>query len=219
MSVAPEDLIRRAEQALAQLTDQAPNTSDAVEDLATELRLCITLMPHTRAQLGPLLGRLVAAARTPRPEPLDWVDVVGGRIAVGHRPRLAGISSLRAMGATHVWTLLGEREGALDIGAAVRAAGLHWIWLPLANGEPPGPELLPQVGNVFREFRVVLQGGGAVFVHCSAGIHRTGMMVHALLRSCGHSRVDALECLRRLRKITSDGVGEHRLAWGDQFAT
>jgi protein-tyrosine phosphatase len=56
-----------------------------------------------------------------------------------------------------------------------------------------------------------------VYVHCSAGIHRTGMLTYGLLRSMGMSGAAALATLHALRPETGEGVGEVRLAWGEQF--
>jgi protein tyrosine/serine phosphatase len=55
-------------------------------------------------------------------------------------------------------------------------------------------------------------------IHCSAGIHRTGMIANALLRSLGLTADEAKAGLLTMRQVTHDGVGEHRLAWGEQFS-
>jgi protein-tyrosine phosphatase len=60
--------------------------------------------------------------------------------------------------------------------------------------------------------------GGKVVVHCSAGIHRTGMIGYALLRQLGLSADAAREKLSALRSVTAEGVDSDRLAWGDSLA-
>ena len=46
------------------------------------------------------------------------VPVAGGALALTHRPKLKSIPALRGLGATHLVTLLSEREGAKQIGDA-----------------------------------------------------------------------------------------------------
>lgn len=139
-----------------------------------------------------------------------WVDVGGGAVALGHRPKRKHLRDLPGAGATHVLTLLSEREGALEVRNATLAAGLTWLWLPLASGDPAKA---PDVRPTLRQLRDVLLQGGRVFIHCAAGIHRTGMVTAALLHALGHDAVEVREILGELREVTRDGVGERRLAW------
>ena|SRR5688572_6638862 len=147
-----------------------------------------------------------------------WIAVGGGHLAIGHRPKVKALPTLAANGGTHVLTLLSEREGALAIRDAVTVAGLVSIWLPLASGDPAEADERA-VRAALREVRQVLMSGGRVFVHCSAGIHRTGMIAFALLRSLGIEREDATAILAELRMATADGVGRSRCAWADRFAS
>jgi protein-tyrosine phosphatase len=146
-----------------------------------------------------------------------WVPVAGGCLMVGHRPKLAVLEKLASDGATHVLTLLSEHEGALEIGEATEEAGMTWLWLPLSSRPEHADE--SAVRAALKSVRLALLQGGRVFVHCSAGIHRTGMIAYAILRSVGLGRGDACDVLRELRGVTADGVGESRLAWADRFAS
>jgi protein-tyrosine phosphatase len=146
------------------------------------------------------------------------VAVGGGALALTHRPRLRDIPGLSAQGVTHVVTLLAEREGARTIGEAVQRAGLTWIWCPLDGGDPPGAARTTELAPVLAELAALIAGGAAVVIHCSAGIHRTGMIGYALLRQLGRGPEAARAELAELRTVTSEGVGEERLAWGDALA-
>ncbi len=149
---------------------------------------------------------------------LHWEPVLGGALAIGHRPKLKLMKNLKDAGATHVFTLLSAKEGAEQIGAAAQKAGLDWIWLPLAGAAPPGQARDEEILTAFQSTRAALASDAKIFLHCSAGIHRTGMMSYALLRILGESPEAAREKLRALRQITGEGVGDHRLEWGDGFA-
>jgi protein-tyrosine phosphatase len=148
----------------------------------------------------------------------NFVTVGRGRIALYHRPKVRFLHALKAADCTHVLTLLSEREGACTIGEAAEKAGMTWLWLALANGNPPSRALAGEVRVMLSRVRLVLANGGSVLIHCSAGVHRTGMIGYALLRLEGFAPDAARETLRALRPVTAAGVGEARLAWGDRFA-
>ena len=56
-----------------------------------------------------------------------------------------------------------------------------------------------------------------IYIHCSAGIHRTGMITHGFLRHAGLDATEARAQLKRLRVVTSESVGEDRMTWGERF--
>jgi hypothetical protein len=143
------------------------------------------------------------------------VQVGGGALALTHRPRLRDVPRLPALGVTHVVTLLTEKEGAKGIGEAVRHAGPTWIWCPLDSGQPPDARRTAELQSVIDELVSLVAKGATVLVHCSAGIHRTGMFGYALLRRLGLEPTAARAKLTELRAVTGEGVGANRLAWGD----
>ncbi|MFY0532182.1 protein-tyrosine phosphatase family protein [Nannocystis pusilla] len=104
-----------------------------------------------------------------------------------------------------------------DHEAGVAASGVQ-LRLPLASAEPPGAERSAEVRACFAELRGLLASGAKIYVHCSAGLHRTGMVTHAFLRFLGHSRAEALARMAELREATAEAATEPRLAWGEQFA-
>jgi protein-tyrosine phosphatase len=71
---------------------------------------------------------------------------------------------------------------------------------------------------MFDRLKDNLEEGHHIYIHCSAGIHRTGMIANALLRYLGYTADESEALIAELRTHTAEGVGEHRLAWGDQFA-
>ena len=145
---------------------------------------------------------------------LKWVAVSGGALAIGHRPKS---KSLAALGATHIVTLLSEREGAHDIAQAAERAGVEWLWFPLKSGNPAEADERA-TRALLRTLRHALLSGGKIFIHCSAGIHRTGMITTALLRSLGLNREESSSLLRELRDVTAAGVGHARVEWASKFA-
>jgi protein tyrosine phosphatase len=144
--------------------------------------------------------------------------VLNGMLEIGHRPKLNRIPKLKADGFTHVVTVLSEKEGAKKIISSVQLAGLISIWIQVGNATLIDDEkVLRDLKKSFDEIRSVLNDGGKVYMHCSAGIHRTGMMANALLLYCGYAKEEALNLLGQLRQITQKNVGQDRLDWGMQF--
>lgn len=115
-------------------------------------------------------------------------------------------------------TLLTEREAARDIGEAARHAGLSWLWIPMDGASVPDAARTKALLPSLDEVASIIARGGRVVVHCSAGIHRTGMFGYALLRRLGLAPEAARARLAELRAVTAEGVGAERLAWGDHVA-
>ncbi len=149
---------------------------------------------------------------------LVLIPIAGGALCLTHRPKLKSIPAMPATGVTHVVTLLAESEGARQIGDAVLAGGMDWIWSPMAGASVPDAERTAVLRRCLGEVCGVISAGGHVVVHCSAGIHRTGMFGHALLRLLGLDATAARAKLGELRQVTGEGVGELRTAWGDALA-
>ena len=54
-------------------------------------------------------------------------------------------------------------------------------------------------------------------VHCSAGLHRTGVTGYSLMRLSGLNEADAYEALGTMRKVTREDVGDHRIKIAEDF--
>lgn len=147
------------------------------------------------------------------------VSIGGGVLRIGHRPSKKLMPTLREAGVTHIATLLSANEGAQQIESLTQSAGLDWLWLPLEGAKPfSEPERLETVAKFLELVRIQLASGSDIYLHCSAGIHRTGMITYALLRSLGIDAAESRELLGQLRLHTREGVTEPRLEWGEQFA-
>ncbi|MFD3585205.1 dual specificity protein phosphatase family protein [Streptomyces sp. NPDC058683] len=101
-----------------------------------------------------------------------------GRLWRGSAPSPAGYRALAGLGFTTVVDLRAEDLTAAQL-AGPGEAGLDVVRLPVRDGQTPRP------GQVQRFLDVVADAPGRVFVHCGAGVGRTGTMAAAYLVGTG----------------------------------
>jgi protein tyrosine phosphatase (PTP) superfamily phosphohydrolase (DUF442 family) len=106
--------------------------------------------------------------------------VVDERLWRGAAPGGDGLRELAAAGVTTVVDL--RAEGDLEIDDDLIASlGLTRLHLPIRDGQVPTPT------QVDAFLRTIDTAEGTVFVHCGAGVGRTGVMAAAYLTSTGTS--------------------------------
>lgn len=187
-------------------------------ELLTALQALITQHDEFKRTLGPLIGKIKATQKTLLAiELMDWVPINKGHLAIGHRPSAKLVSDLKLQKASHILTLLSEHEGALLIKSTTVQQQMEWLWFPMESAKPPTEEQLKVLAQVFVKMNEILNNGGNVYLHCSAGIHRTGMISYAFLRFIGNEHEEVIQLLQALRTVTGDGVGEERVAWGNSI--
>lgn len=139
----------------------------------------------------------------------NFVEVTDGlELALGHRPKYKDLPKLKQEGVTHLVTLLSAREGGTEVQSAARYEGIGVVWMPLPKADVSTFDI--------EEFNLAIhylsRVRGRMFVHCSAGIHRTGMVGYAILRNLGYTPEQAKATLAKLRPITANQVTEDRLS-------
>jgi len=133
---------------------------------------------------------------------------------------MADLHRLRADGCTLLVTVLGDGENARSTIQAAKSLSMEVLHV---NIKMPGLLNPSDTDGLSKEkkqsvrttcllyVRKRISEGATVCVHCAAGIHRTGMFSYALLRLCGLSANAAQMALCLARKVTSDGIGFHRV--------
>lgn len=127
----------------------------------------------------------VAPAAVPGVENLTVVD---DRLWRGAAPTQEGYRALAAAGTTTVVDLRAEDGLEHDFGT-VTDLGMELVRLPVRDGQVPSAE------EIETFLAATSEPGAKVFVHCGAGVGRTGAMVGAYLVANGEA--DGRDALRR----------------------
>lgn len=119
---------------------------------------------------------------------IDHLQAVDEQLWRGGAPSSDGYRNLAAAGTATIVDLRAE-DGLQADADLVRELGMNLVQIPVRDGQ------VPSVDNI-REFLAATGGaGGRVFVHCGAGVGRTGAMVGAYLVAKGD--VGGTSALRR----------------------
>ncbi|HEX6595719.1 MAG TPA: dual specificity protein phosphatase family protein [Acidimicrobiales bacterium] len=109
---------------------------------------------------------------------IDHLEAVDGKLWRGGAPSSEGYRGLAAAGVTTIVDLRAEEGIEPDLDYA-RSLGLEVVSIPIRDGQTPSAE------QVQAFLRATERSSGNVFVHCGAGVGRTGTMVGAWLVSTG----------------------------------
>jgi protein-tyrosine phosphatase len=107
---------------------------------------------------------------------------------------------MAAMGLSHVCTLLSAREGPASVERVASELNCAWVWLPMSGGGVSTLQELDARSIVSKLARAVKDSERPrIYLHCSAGIHRTGFFASLLLRLKPMDAGDILTALAALR--------------------
>ena len=126
--------------------------------------------------------KLQSAGDTGAPFTIAGVNnfrVVDGRVWRGAAPSAASFRDLAAKGVTTVVDLRAEDNIEIDE-ALLAELGVTRVHIPIRDGQ------IPSSSEVARFLAAVDESAGPVFVHCGAGVGRTGAMVAAYQVATGN---------------------------------
>ena len=146
----------------------------------------------------------------------------GGRLGLGccpgHRLTPPPLSVVRAPGSLkddlkliaawkpHAMLSLMEEDELERVGAPVhvlaaelKAHGVDWRHLPICDMGAPDERFESVWVDLWPRLDRELQGGARVFIHCYAGLGRTGTVAALILMQFGTSARDALQAVRAAR--------------------
>jgi protein tyrosine phosphatase (PTP) superfamily phosphohydrolase (DUF442 family) len=120
--------------------------------------------------------------RVPSLPGIDNVQAVDEVVWRGAAPTVRGYRSLAAHDVHTVIDLRAEEGASLD-GLTVRRQGMRYVHIPLRDGQVPTQDQVDR-------FLSVIDRAGRVFVHCGAGVGRTGTMAAAYLVATGQAQAN-----------------------------
>lgn len=133
-----------------------------------------------------------------------WAELAvgGGRMAVSALPAAAGLrAGLEKFHPDLVLSLTESHEmreaGAADLPDWLAARGIGWLHHPVADFAVPGA--VPGWAAVEARLVALLSGGGRVWLHCRAGLGRSGAVALRLMVAAGEAPGPALSRLRAAR--------------------
>ena len=167
-----------------------PRTRRSVRSVTT-LGVAFLLLTLLVGNLAILSMSLLARSSVAEPIAPDVTGIKNFRavddvLLRGAAPGREGYESLAAAGVTTVVDLRAEENLVIDEGLLLDL-GITRISIPVRDGQTPTP------AEVHRFLDIVDGSDGLVFVHCGAGVGRTGAMAASYLVSTGMSPNDALK--------------------------
>lgn len=208
-------MIQKGKELLESISNNNSIDAEVFNSRVKELKKIIKTNHELAKEVGALLQKLFAAKKFHEVKlDLIQVPVLQGYLSIGHRPKLKAIPLLKKEGITHILTLLSKKEGVEKIRESIRKWKLEWIWHPMENADPPSPDQYKRYIQLFKKLHEILAAKGSIYIHCSAGIHRTGMITFALLLYLGFNEPEAKQVLVNLRNVTRENMGVERVEWG-----
>ena len=138
----------------------------------------------------------------------------------GPRPGRKSLNALAGLGITHCCTLLGAHEDVQPVNRICQKIGCRWVWCPIGGGRLDILRQVDLAGHLQTLAQAIAdEPQPRIYFHCSAGIHRTGFFVYAILRLRGLDREAAFGQLSQLRAVTADQVGQDRLDLADELVS
>jgi hypothetical protein len=136
-----------------------------------------------------------------------------GGLVLGPRPGKKSKAAMAAMGLSHVCTLLGKTESPVVVERIASELGCGWVRLAIAGGGLDALRALDVETMVARLAEAIEKTPAPrIYLHCSAGIHRTGFFASLLLRLQPIDVDDIPVALAALRSVTAEQVGHDRIA-------
>lgn len=145
----------------------------------------------------------------------NFEPVLNGFLALGGKPGEQNIKDLADLNTDVILTLLKKKEkGVQEIEKAVNDTEMKWIWFPLSASELNlRDDFRLKFNELLDDVIIRLKLGERIFVHCAAGIHRTGSFTNALLQKIGYSPSESKELIYKIRPVTAIEAIPKHWAW------
>jgi hypothetical protein len=124
-------------------------------------------------------------------------------------------------GINYILTLQHEKENIDQIKNEASENGIQWYNIPLQGGSPGylmNKNTTKLIVNSLDEiYKNILSNELTIYIHCAAGIHRTGVILYCLLRMNGENIENSINIIKNIRMITGDKVGDFRIKGAETY--
>ena len=147
----------------------------------------------------------------------------GSKISCHGKPTKSDIARLKKdYGVNTILTILYEKEQPELIKKYVdEIQDIKWIHLPLRGANMSlfmKPETQKMIINCILElFEFMKDNKIVLYIHCAAGVHRTGTILYTILRGTGETPETAMTAIKAIRIETHRNCGEHRIKYAEEF--
>ena len=108
-----------------------------------------------------------------------------------------------------------DELGLLEEAKCCRENGISFVSFPIE--ERSVPVSIAEFESLLERIQGEIRGGGAIAIHCRAGIGRSSMIVAAVLTRNGLSATEAFSAIEAARGASVPDTAEQR-AWVERFA-
>lgn len=135
-----------------------------------------------------------------------WVPFGAHELTASGAPGKRRLPGWEEAGLTDVITLQREDEMNAAIPQSCAERGWRWHHIPLSGKKleaATDPESLLALAELARDLVTTPEPPRRIVVHCSAGLHRTGVALFLMLRVTGYEKEDALALIQKARALTA----------------
>lgn len=148
----------------------------------------------------------------------------GSKISCHGRPKKVDIQTLKEkFGVNFILTIQHEKEQPQVIKQYIDevAPDIMWKNLPLTGANMAlfmKPQTQKMVISCLLELLEEMKKKELIlFLHCAAGVHRTGTVLYSILRMCGEDQNTALDAMKSIRLETYRNCGTDRIHYAEEF--
>jgi protein tyrosine/serine phosphatase len=138
------------------------------------------------------------------------------KISCHGKPNFKEIKNMKlTYGVNHILTLLKPKEKPEEIKECCEKNNINWsiIYLDGANlgyfRQKSTQEAI--VNGILNIYEILVKNPVVLFIHCAAGLHRTGTILYSLFRIFDETPESSLDALKYVREETWKKVGEERI--------
>ena len=125
------------------------------------------------------------------------------------------------IGVNCVLTLQCPKEKPEDIKKLCEENNLKWLYIELQGANLPYLQKVETQKIIIKSlttlYEILKNNQVVLFIHCAAGLHRTGTIIYSLLRMFEETKETALKALEFIRAETRNEVGDKRIDYAENL--